>query len=381
MNALGVGRVAGLSDVVLRSCVAPASRGGGGAGGWAAAVGAGPPLCDRRRDATVEEVSAARTTATSIAARAAPAAPAGAGRLPPPTRGVPRRRSGIRIHVADGGRGAPLHSDSGCFRPSRRSRCVGRIVARVMTRCSEDSAPDRLPAPMAVDSHHAGGGFTPRRCSTSLSRRRAGSGQSCGAAPSAPRSAAPSTDLARSRPISPDLARSRSSQVGGHIEAANGDCGWGFRGDWRDPCGGACIGQFAYSDESCDERCVVAEGIYWAVTSALGGAFRASTQPQATQPRAPRSHEIGRTVGRERAGRQRATNRGRHNAESPAAKASATPPRKSWGQTRTGDNTRPDRRTGQDWTEKDRTRQDAGYRTGEPARERCQTVTRRAPLN
>ena len=294
MNALGVGRVAGLSDVVLRSCVAPASRGGGGAGGWAAAVGAGPPLCDRRRDATVEEVSAARTTATSIAARAAPAAPAGAGRPPPPTRGVPRRRSGIRIHVADGGRGAPLHSDSGCFRPSRRSRCVGRIVARVMTRCSEDSAQDRLPAPMVVDSHHAG---APPRCrggGPAVARVVGRLLPLPGQRPHRPIS----PDLARSRPISPDLARSRSSQVGGHIEAANGDCGWGFRGDWRDPCGGACIGQFAYSDESCDERCVVAEGIYWAVTSALGGAFRASTQP-----RAPRSH--ARTVENGQADRER----------------------------------------------------------------------------
>jgi len=34
---------------------------------------------------------------------------------------------------------------------------------------------------------------------------------------------------------------------------------------------GACEGWYAYDDGTCDEKCIVDEGLYWAVTTYLGG--------------------------------------------------------------------------------------------------------------
>jgi hypothetical protein len=63
------------------------------------------------------------------------------------------------------------------------------------------------------------------------------------------------------------------STAGAAIEAANGDCGWGYSGDSIDPSSGDCSGQFAYNDETCDEYCIVVEGIYWAIISYIGGLY------------------------------------------------------------------------------------------------------------
>lgn len=59
------------------------------------------------------------------------------------------------------------------------------------------------------------------------------------------------------------------SEVGRLLFKLNGDCGWGYTGDWIDPSSGNCLGFYAYNDETCDEECLVAEGIYWALTSIL----------------------------------------------------------------------------------------------------------------
>jgi len=59
------------------------------------------------------------------------------------------------------------------------------------------------------------------------------------------------------------------SEVGRLLFELNGDCGWGYTGDWIDPSSGNCSGFYAYNDETCDEECLVAEGIYWALTSIL----------------------------------------------------------------------------------------------------------------
>ena len=67
---------------------------------------------------------------------------------------------------------------------------------------------------------------------------------------------------------------SYSSAAGAAIRAANGDCGWGCSGDWLDPSGTSCTGQYAYDDHTCDEACIVVEGIYsWASISYMGGLY------------------------------------------------------------------------------------------------------------
>ena len=60
------------------------------------------------------------------------------------------------------------------------------------------------------------------------------------------------------------------STVGQLILDLNGDCGWGYSGDWIDPNSAQCDGVYAYDDETCDVECVITEGIYWALTSVLG---------------------------------------------------------------------------------------------------------------
>ena len=37
---------------------------------------------------------------------------------------------------------------------------------------------------------------------------------------------------------------SYSSAAGAAIQATNGDCGWGYSGDWKDPSGNGCTGQY-----------------------------------------------------------------------------------------------------------------------------------------
>jgi hypothetical protein len=66
---------------------------------------------------------------------------------------------------------------------------------------------------------------------------------------------------------------SYSSAAGAAVQAANGDCGWGYSGDWKDPSGNGCTGQYAYDDDTCDEACIVVEGIYWASVSYMGGLY------------------------------------------------------------------------------------------------------------
>lgn len=63
------------------------------------------------------------------------------------------------------------------------------------------------------------------------------------------------------------------SEAGAAIKAANGDCGWGFSGDWIDPSSNECSGQIAYSDPTCNEGCNVDEGIYWASVTYIGGLY------------------------------------------------------------------------------------------------------------
>lgn len=64
-----------------------------------------------------------------------------------------------------------------------------------------------------------------------------------------------------------------SSQAGAAIQSANGNCGWGYAGNFKDPSTGECAGQYAYDDETCDARCIIVEGIYWAVVSYIGGLY------------------------------------------------------------------------------------------------------------
>ena len=72
----------------------------------------------------------------------------------------------------------------------------------------------------------------------------------------------------------PDLwGMSFRSEVGVALREANGNCGHGYLGNWIDPSSGRCTGQHAYNDETCDERCNVVEGLYWAVTSYIGGLY------------------------------------------------------------------------------------------------------------
>jgi len=57
--------------------------------------------------------------------------------------------------------------------------------------------------------------------------------------------------------------------------SANGNCGWGYAGTFKNPSGAnpPCAGQYAYSDTTCGVSCVVTEGIYWASVTWMGGLF------------------------------------------------------------------------------------------------------------
>jgi len=68
-------------------------------------------------------------------------------------------------------------------------------------------------------------------------------------------------------------ASSRASSAGSAVLAANGDCGWGYLGNWQDPSSDACTGQYAYDDPTCLDDCIVIEGIYWAIASYTGGLY------------------------------------------------------------------------------------------------------------
>ena len=61
-----------------------------------------------------------------------------------------------------------------------------------------------------------------------------------------------------------------TSSAGAAISAANGNCGWGYSGNYVNPSTGGCTGQYAYDDSTCDQACIVVEGIYWAITSYIG---------------------------------------------------------------------------------------------------------------
>merc|ERR1711966_199478 len=63
------------------------------------------------------------------------------------------------------------------------------------------------------------------------------------------------------------------SEAGRALQLANGNCGWGYTGDWTDPSSLECTGQYAYDDETCGEGCLVVEGIYWACVSFIGGLY------------------------------------------------------------------------------------------------------------
>ena len=89
--------------------------------------------------------------------------------------------------------------------------------------------------------------------------------------------------------VYPELwGESYSSAAGAAIQAANGDCGWGYSYDWKDPSGNGCTGpyaymyddwtcdctgHYAYDDWTCDEPCIVVEGIYWASVAYIGGLY------------------------------------------------------------------------------------------------------------
>jgi len=66
---------------------------------------------------------------------------------------------------------------------------------------------------------------------------------------------------------------SYTSTSGQLIQATNGNCGNGYSSNYIDPSTTGCVGQFAYNDATCDERCLVVEGIYWAIASYTGGLY------------------------------------------------------------------------------------------------------------
>jgi len=66
-----------------------------------------------------------------------------------------------------------------------------------------------------------------------------------------------------------------SSKSGSLVMALNGNCGWGYTKNWVDPGGtkSKCTGTYAYDDKTCDENCIIIEGVYWASVSWIGGLF------------------------------------------------------------------------------------------------------------
>lgn len=78
--------------------------------------------------------------------------------------------------------------------------------------------------------------------------------------------------------IYPDLwGDTFKSEAGAALSEANGNCGWGYSNDWINPSSTSCTGHFAYDDKTCDERCNVVEGIYWASVSYIGGLYTKSS--------------------------------------------------------------------------------------------------------
>lgn len=72
----------------------------------------------------------------------------------------------------------------------------------------------------------------------------------------------------------PDLwGDSFQSAAGAALAEANGDCGWGYTKDWKNPGSNKCTGRYAYNDKTCKEQCLVVEGIYWASISYIGGLY------------------------------------------------------------------------------------------------------------
>ena len=64
-----------------------------------------------------------------------------------------------------------------------------------------------------------------------------------------------------------------TSEAGKAVQATNGNCGNGYTADWTDPSSGGCVGQYAYNDPTCDEACLVVEGVYWASVAYMGGLY------------------------------------------------------------------------------------------------------------
>ena len=69
-----------------------------------------------------------------------------------------------------------------------------------------------------------------------------------------------------------------ASTAGALIQTANGNCGWGYAGTYIDPSSAGCVGRYAYSDATCDEACIVIEGIYWAIVTYIGGLYTTARQ-------------------------------------------------------------------------------------------------------
>lgn len=62
-----------------------------------------------------------------------------------------------------------------------------------------------------------------------------------------------------------------TSLFGGYFKTLNGNCGNGYTSDYKSPNSNQCVGHYAYDDATCDQGCIVYEGIYWAVMTNLGG--------------------------------------------------------------------------------------------------------------
>ena len=60
---------------------------------------------------------------------------------------------------------------------------------------------------------------------------------------------------------------------GKHVVEMNGTCGWGATNNYKNPSLTPDKCSYAYDDDTCDEGCAVTEGIYWSITSYLGGQY------------------------------------------------------------------------------------------------------------
>jgi hypothetical protein len=68
------------------------------------------------------------------------------------------------------------------------------------------------------------------------------------------------------------------STVGGYLKTLNGNCGNGYTGDFIEPGTRPDQCSYAYNDETCDESCIVIEGIYWSLTTYLGAQYYSGTR-------------------------------------------------------------------------------------------------------